>query len=303
MRIRHTVQYSVRAMNKNGARAAGGSGLFKAPFTLSAGALRAGVLLVVLLAALSGCGISSSVSLFPAIVTDTNQGFIQIEHNTSNQMREFKGYNVYYKLYKSGTTATQNADRNYITDSTRPPLESTLTTRNFRPLYKFSTSDVLEAQQKPHIVPDLQNLAQSYTVYIDYSAANSVYSPLRTQGAEVLADDDYVYTAGGGDRYYNMLMVIYNGGSVQKRLFLKRDTASPQKSFFQYPGQQYSASDADIKAMIGSSYANGDQLEIIFAVIPYGIDFTAASITYGAITMSKANRLEYDRRPPAAAGP
>lgn len=244
---------------------------------------------------LTTCGISNITPLNSAIVTyNRTNGWVKIEHNTGQNPNAFKGYNIYYKLYVPGDTLSQNADRDYLTDVKRAPNESLLTTRNFSPIYRFSPSDNSKLPiQKTHISPDIKNISKQHTVYIDISATKSTYIPLRAGGTEnesrnILKNNQYQY-----DGKNNALLIEYNN-AIQKVEFLKRDTTD-NKGFF--GTEEYKATDSDIKKMLGKKKLPEEELEIVFAIISYGIDFSITAITYGPIALTQPLDLNYKRSP------
>ncbi len=247
-----------------------------------------------------GCGIKNTIALAPARVSeDDTEQWVRIEHNTANYIQSFKGYNIYYKLYIEGNTSTVNSDRDYLTSATRTPSESALTTKKFRLLQRFKNRSTDSVNtQTPHIKPDNSNkVRKSHTTYIDFSASQTIYNPLRNSGDEKIPDDVYLSPDG---LYYNMLFIRYDNDEVKNVENVKRDTDSP-KSFFESKdgSSQYSASDSDIKNMIGSNFNRNDntKLLIVFAVIPYGIDFTAGKISYGPIAVTDSLELDYQNTP------
>lgn len=245
-----------------------------------------------------GCGMKNVIALAPARVSsDSPSQWVRIEHNTANQVNSFKGYDVYYKFYKVGDSSKVNSDNDYLTDSTRIPSRNVLTTKKFMLVQRFKQSSENPVDtQTPHIKPNNKKLKEFHTVYIDFSAGNTTYRPLRDNGdTSKVKNSAYISQDG---QHYNVLFVRYDNDKVKSIEYLKRDT-NPPKNFFKSTNLQYSTNDDDIKDMIGSSFnrASDTKLSIVFAIIPYGIDFAEAKISYGPIVLTKPLEFDYQSTP------
>lgn len=244
---------------------------------------------VILQSNIISCGISDVPSFLPASISVTTPGVIAISHNTKNTSDSFAGYEVYYKLYLTDNITTISSDRSYITDTIRKPTPSIITGRKFRKLIPVSFNGAeftsLEFSQVPLLKP--ANKSSSITYYIDFSAGTAVYS------GNV---ESSTFISGSNDEVGYQALLLDNANTT----FIHRQFNNNSfNSFFDTKiNTSYSVSDNDISSMIGSDFDYGDELLIVLAVLPYGIDFNATQRVYGDIVVSSNTTFDYTRRAP-----
>ena len=241
------------------------------------------ILLTIFFTTISSCGIPT-VTLFESaqITTDVGKKTITITHNSTNdniQSAQFLGYEIYYKLYKESNTTTRASDKNYITDTVaRIPSPSVLTTKNF---LKIKTINFNIQEKKFNDITDTPTISiadNNSTIILDFG----ISSP-----------SEYTYTSGSGNLYGYQALLINQNNSTE---ILQRNLNTNTKSFFNTISEKsFNSSDYDIRKMISSF--NDDTLELIIAIIPYGVNLSNIQVLYGNIAISEDITLNYGQIP------
>ncbi len=242
------------------------------------------LLLVLFFLIISSCGVPTII-LFNAaeVITDAGAKTITIVHNSSNDALpsvKFIGYEVYYKLYKSSDIDKRAEDKNYITDtSARVPSTSVLTSKNF---LKLKVVNFSADENKFNDTTDTPNVAinsSNQRVILDFGVSNP---------------SEYSYTAGTTGEFYGYQALLINQNNSTE--VLHRNLNTTTKPFFDtQTNTSFSSSDYDVRKMISSF--NNDTLELVIAVIPYGINLANVQVVYGNIAISEDVTLDYGSTP------
>ncbi len=251
--------------------------------------LLCGLLIVIIF---NGCGLSNITSLNSASIERVEEGVIRINHNTSN-INNFLGYNIYYKFYNSADASLLQSDKNYITDSTKQPSSSILTTRKFKLIQIVTinpnTLVVTNTNTVPHITPLRESLDQPYVVYIDFSEGKAVY-PLR----ETISNS--IFSQPNGNEFH---VILIKANENNQTSIIRRDhsvNTTPKGFFNSKTMSSYSKKDFDIKTMM-KNFKSDDTIQIIFAILPYGIDYVQGQKIYGEISISPEMTIQYKNTP------
>lgn len=234
------------------------------------------------------CGISDIPLLQSANVSVIAPGVFKIDHNTANTSDSFTGYNVYYKLYYAYNITTVSSDNSYLTDTTKNPTPGLITGKGFRKLRTVSFngasfSSFNDDDSEVTLSPRPKSNSQTY--YIDLSAGIESYTGAANDG-------DYI---SGISNDYGFQALLIDGGNTT---FLQRQgNGGAIYPFFDTVNKSYIKTQSDIAAMLDSNFANGNNLIIVIAVIPYGIDFVNVQRIYGDIEVSSPTSFDYTRTP------
>lgn len=238
--------------------------------------------LITLTVFLSSCGIPS-IKLFEGAIlsSDGGAGIIKLTHNTGNDSvpsAQFLGYEIYYKLYLTTETDLISSDLDYITDTDRVPSPTVLTTKNFLRIKLVNYDTNSQNFNDITNTPNLEIEAGAQSILLDFGRSEL---------------EDEIYRSGNNETYGYQALLIQGGNySILHRNF---DTDS-SSFFIAQSGDNFNDEIYDIKKMI-SNFASDENLEIVIAVLPYGIDLSTVKVIYGTINVSNSIPLEYTARP------
>lgn len=122
---------------------------------------------------LLGCGLETYVYIHPIstddVKSDQTIGYYQFRHNTENDIDEFLGYEIFYKLYAAGSD-TILQERTALEDLTYIGTESSITSKGFVRLRFKEVDDT----NKPLLFISPGQRSTSWVFKLDFS-------PLTTQ--------------------------------------------------------------------------------------------------------------------------
>ncbi len=166
---------------------------------------------------LSSCGLPQLVFLAPPIVDqrspEAGRGFFS--HNTANTMDEFRGYDIWYKIYpddESGhARATQDSDA--LKSDTIGVGISPLQVRGFSRVISYDRA-VPTSYDRTAITLPVNNLANSQNYEVDFTEANNAASvPSELATSDILLRFDAAGTLNRGLRRRNLDIFASEPGS------------------------------------------------------------------------------------------
>lgn len=241
------------------------------------------VILIFLCMYITTCGISDIPLYDSASIIEIAPGVIKVSHN-ANSDQTFIGYHVYYKLYDSADITTISADKSYITDTTKYPSITTITGKGYRELVTVKFTGTTFIATEKTLKPQIKTSPKTY--YFDFSAGTQVYN-----GKSTLTSTNFIYGINENKSYQALLIEEDTGTTTILHRMLNEGQFKP---FFDTQTQpSYSSSDPDVASMIGTTFSPGDKINIVLAVIPYGVDFITVQKIYGDIVLSSETNLDY----------
>lgn len=212
-------------------------------------------LLFVLLMLASSCGVPTVTFIAEPLFRTPTGSTLRFDHNTANDTEDFRGYELYYKIYDANDTAEIDSDRSYI-EGADTPGTSRLVLRSFLRMVRTDTGEPAgTGQLDPPIVPVSSGQRDNaFTVSVDFSAA--VETVLVTNPGE-----------GASFQLFR-----------QNVLLSEQTVATTFDRFLDPAAYQYdpagSSNDADLAAMLNAAYEDVASYRAAVAVIAYGIDAT-----------------------------
>lgn len=252
------------------------------------------ILAIVISLYLNSCGIASVPVLKEVSLTIPFRSVFAIEHSTENATDSFLGYNVYYKLYDAANITTIASDKSYITDSTRNPTPSIITSRGFRQFVPTTFNGVSFSSfndDASDILLSPRPKTSSKTYYIDFSGGINVGTG--NTSYDVPGNVNSYISGIGFNRGLHAILIDGTSTTILQR----RTSGNNFLPFFNTTGSYtYNLKDADIASMV-PTFSTGKDLVVVIAVIPYGIDFVNVQRIYGTIKVSSSTTFDYTRRP------
>ncbi|MFW6251197.1 MAG: hypothetical protein ACOC47_08800 [Alkalispirochaetaceae bacterium] len=206
----------------------------------------------------SSCGVPTISYIAEPIYQRGTGDTLEFEHNPENDSEDFKGYDLYYKIYNANDTDSIDSDRSYI-EAADTPGTSRLVVRNFLRMVRTDSGEPGgRGQREPPVLPvSLGARDSSFTVLVDFSAAEGTVVTRNPGESET---DVSLYRQ-------NVLLTDQTPATEFDR-FLDPDA-------FQYiPGAPETENDADLAEMLREEYDETNTYEAAVAVIAYGIDAT-----------------------------
>ncbi|MFW6338055.1 MAG: hypothetical protein ACOC25_03945 [Alkalispirochaetaceae bacterium] len=207
----------------------------------------------------SSCGVPTISYIAEPIYQRGTGDTLEFEHNPENDSQDFKGYDLYYKIYNANDTDSIDSDRSYI-EGADTPGTSRLVVRNFLRMVRTDSGEPGgTGQREPPVLPvSLGARDSSFTVLVDFSAAEGTVVTRNPGESET---EVFLYRQ-------NVLLTDQTPATEFDR-FLDPDA-------FQYiPGAPETENDADLAEMLGGEeYDETNTYEAAVAVIAYGIDAT-----------------------------
>jgi hypothetical protein len=125
---------------------------------------------------LIGCGLETYTYLYPintdTVSSDTKVGYYKFTHNTDNDLDEFLGYEIFYKLYAPNSSEILN-DRSSLENTylaTESPLTGSAGTgRNFSRLRLKKASDNSVIDNKPLLAISSGQRGTPWVFKLDFS--------------------------------------------------------------------------------------------------------------------------------------
>lgn len=213
------------------------------------------LLAAALILTLAGCGIPSVSFIADPIPLSQTGSTLRFRHDTENDSEDFKGYELYYKIYNANDLATIDGDRSFI-EGADTPGTGRLTSREF--LRMVRTDDGLpsgDGLEDPPMLPVSASARdQGFEVSVDFSAA--AQTVVVTNPGESAASV----------QLFRQSVLIEEQSAQSFDLFL--DPAG-----FQYtPGDP--GSDADLALMLNEAYDPVNTYRATVWAIAYGLDAT-----------------------------
>ncbi len=231
----------------------------------------------------SGCGLPSIALIEPPVepgyaegsLNSPGQQILYFRHNRENDVDDFKGYDLYYKLYPPDTTdsSTLTNDENDIESIPRETGPGRLQARGFLRLVAVTNRDdsgetsFIIGDTVPHISLGPASSSITFSVDVREPINRPEGSIDRTvKDAEIVVSWDYNGTRSRGFR---------------RRNSTDSGTSQPQDVFRGFwDGSGYSGSDHDISRMFpsnsfdlgGEGFNNSNQLNLVLYAITYGVD-------------------------------
>ena len=219
-----------------------------------------------------GCGIPTVSFLSPPIegeTTGTNSEnyILSFRHNSSNDIDDFRGYEIYYKLYEIDSKLIAQ-DETYISNTPVSPGIARLTTRNFLRLASIHSTT---GEEKKSITED--------------AFPHVAISPTGTE-IEVKLDVRSTESRNIAGESANIVASWSQGASqiieFRRRTSTKKsDDREKWKGFWDRNG--YQQGDTDIRKMFSKIPVLSDdnaKLQIVFYIISYGIDGKNFNVYY-----------------------
>lgn len=234
------------------------------------------------LVALGGCGLPSIPSLEAPVnprvtgIDSPGQQILTFDHNPNNDFDDFKGYDVYYKLYpppSSAAASSLSSDESYIEDSPKDTGPSRLQARGFLRLVPVTNRDStgntvtsLITTDSPPSIP-LSPTGSTITFFVD------IREPASRPSASV--DTTAEETE---------IVISWSDSGPTYRGFRRRSTTNtgvsqPDDEFDGFwDGGSYATSDNDIARMFSAGSFDlsefNDSITIVLYAITYGVDGT-----------------------------
>jgi hypothetical protein len=242
-----------------------------------------GVLLFGILTLYSGCGLPSISVIEPpedpgyaqGTLNAPGQQILYFRHNRDNDVDDFKGYDLYYKLYPpDGSTVSSalEADEAYIESSPRDTGPGRLQARGFLRLVEVTNRDnggssIVTGDSVPHI--SLPPTSSSVTFFLDVREPvnrpeNSI--DRTAEDAEIVVSWDYNGSRSRGFR---------------RRNSTDSSTSQPRNIFEGFwHGPAYGTGDYDINRMFpsgtfdpgGEGFNSSNHMNLVLYAITYGVD-------------------------------
>lgn len=216
-----------------------------------------GLLSLSILAVLASCGIPTVTFIAEPIFRTRTGSTLRFDHNTANDTEDFKGYEVYYKIYNAGDPSSQiDSDRSYI-EGAETPGTSRLVVRDFLRMVRTDNGDadgsgLLDPPMLPVGSGQRDN---AFTVSIAFAT-----------GQETVIVDNPGEGASSVRLYrQNVLLEEQTPATVFEGF---NETAD----YNYQPGVD--GGDADLARMIDDEYDETETTRVAVAVISFGIDAT-----------------------------
>ena len=197
------------------------------------------------------------------------------DHNQNNDVDDFRGYELYYKLYEVSATAALQADENFISTTPVEPGPSRLQQRGF---VRAAVVTVRDASNDPPTVSGTTGDDQPPTVPTDPTGALITYtidlSQRPADGTSIdNADVIVAWTESGGRAI-----------GIRRRSAQSATTPDFRDSFDSFwNAASYDSDDYDVQQMGLEDLVDSgpvDRLVTIWYALSYGIDGTSFSGYY-----------------------
>lgn len=237
-------------------------------------------IVAVVVGTLSGCGLPSIPSLEAPLnprttgIDSPGQQILTFDHNPNNDFDDFKGYDVYYKLYpppSSAAVSSLTSDESYIEDSPKDAGPGRLQARGFLRLVPVTNrtsagnaiASLITTDNPPSLPLDPTDSTITFTLDVREPAS-------RPSGS---VDETAQETE---------IVVTWNDSGTTVRGFRRRSTTNtgvsrPDNEYdsFWY-GSAYATSDNDIARMFSSGSFDltefNDSMTLVLYAITYGVD-------------------------------
>ncbi len=210
------------------------------------------------------CGLPTLQFFLNAEITVSPNSFT-VSHNPGNNSLPnlaFYGYQLYYKFYSVGDTENPASDRDYLTEEDRVPSPTVLTARRFRRIKLVEFNEDTNEFESRNPDDSVFTIASSPEFILNFTTGDVL---------------------GAGDNLGNQAKIEYNNAtSYILHRTLSGDATTSFFGTFSVPTKD---SDDDIKSMI-PEYVDGENLEVVIAVLPRGLEISSARLTYGIITVA-----------------
>jgi hypothetical protein len=219
---------------------------------------------------LSGCGLEAYVYIHPISTDDVKSdkwiGYYQFRHNTENDLDEFLGYEIYYKLYAEGS-ATILEDRKALEDLTYIGTESSITNRGFVRL-RFKGKD---DGKKPLLSISSGQRSTSWVFKLDFSPLTQtpqkppVFRWLKTDGVTEEEDSSILLRAA-------------------RKEDLEEETFEPD---------QFYSTDPDVTRMNVEEVVNERRtLSVVFCVAAFGRDVDGTFLYSTVVFLNRSSYVD-----------
>ncbi|MBP7496013.1 MAG: hypothetical protein KA771_10990 [Spirochaetales bacterium] len=199
------------------------------------------------------------------VQSDQTIGYYQFRHNTENDIDEFLGYEIYYKLYAAGSD-TILQDRTALEDLTYIGTESSITSRGFVRLRFKEVDDT----NKPLLLISPGQRSTSWVFKLDFS-------PLTTQTPKEPPVFCWLKPDGVTTELPPIILL-----RAAREEDLEEETFEPD---------QFLSTDPDVVSMnVKSVVENKEPLSVVFCVASFGRDVDG---TYLYSTVVFLNRNSY----------
>lgn len=206
---------------------------------------------------LSSCGVPTVTFIAEPIYRTPTGSTLRFDHNTANDTEDFKGYELYYKIYNGADPSSEiDGDRSYI-EGAETPGTSRLLLRDFLRMVRTDTgtpsgTGLLDPPMLPVSSGQRDN---AFTVSVAFATGQD----------PVVVDNP---GEGASVRLYrqNVLLQEQNAATTFEGF--------SQTSEFNYDPNDSNNNDADLARMLNTTYDNLKTTRVAVAVIAYGIDAT-----------------------------
>jgi len=224
----------------------------------------------VLSSILLGCGLETYVYIHPIstddVQSDQTIGYYQFRHNTENDIDEFLGYEIYYKLYAAGSD-TILQDRTALEDLTYIGTESSITSRGFVRLRFKEVDDT----NKPLLLISPGQRSTSWVFKLDFS-------PLTTQTPKEPPVFLWLKPDGVTEEHSYILL------RAARKEDLKEETFEPD---------QFLSTDPDVVSMnVESVVQNKEPLSVVFCVASFGRDVDGTYLYSTVVFLNRSSLLD-----------
>ena len=207
---------------------------------------------------LSGCGIPTVTFIAEPIPQQRFGSELRFEHTSENDTEDFKGYELYYKIYNADDTAVIENDQQYI-QAAESPGTARLTNREFLRMVRTETGEPGGAGiEEPPMLPVGSSAKGSrFLITVNFSEAAGtvvVENPGESSIDQLLL-------------YRQNVLLTEQTEATEFDLFL--DPAA-----YQYDPQQTTNNDADLAEMLNDAYDETNRYRAAVVVIAYGVDAT-----------------------------
>lgn len=213
--------------------------------------------LTISLISVASCGIPTVTFIAEPIFRTPTGSTLRFDHNTANDTEDFKGYEIYYKVYNAVDPSSQiDSDRSYI-EGAETPGTSRLVLRDFLRMVRTDSGTATGSGllDPPMIPVGSGQRDNAFTVSIVFAS-----------GEDTVVVDNPGEAAGSLRLYrQNVLLDEQNPATVFEGF--------NQGGEYNYvPGG--SGNDADLARMLDSEYDQTETTRVAVAVIAFGIDAT-----------------------------
>ena len=231
--------------------------------------------LYLLIASLS-CGVPTITYIAEPIYRTPTGSTLRFDHNSSNDSEDFKGDDLYYKIYNANDTSSIDSDRSYV-EGADTPGTSRLVVSNFLRMVRTQTGEPSgTGQTDPPVLPvGSGSRDNSFTISVDFSAA-----------AQTVVVTNPGESTTSVSLYRQNVLLGDQTAATEFDRFLDPDA-------FQYlPGAPETENDADLAKMLTTGYDETATYLAAVAVIAYGVDSTNFQQIYSTPIYLGTVRLE-----------